>query len=699
MAKSQASRGTLGPGREQTGRPATGSSAAALRVGRATTQLAGLCCLPAMSEFPWETPRGSSALQVNGSSQGCLEEVPAATPGSRHSLGVFHVSYSVSNHVGPWWDITSRQQRWNRQILKDVSLYVESGQILCILGSSGSGKTTLLDAMAGRLWRKGTFLGEVCVNGRALRRNQFQDCFSYVQQSDTLLSSLTVRETLHYTALLAVSRGSRDAVHKKVEAVMAELSLSHVADTLIGSYSFGGISSGERRRVSIAAQLIQDPKVMLFDEPTTGLDCMTANQIVVLLAELARRDRIVILTIHQPRSELFQLFDKIAILTYGELVFCGTPTEMLDFFDSCGYPCPEHSNPFDFYMDLTSVDTQSKEREIETYRRVQQIECAYKESAIHHRTLENIKQTKHLKTLPMIPFKTKDRLGALSKLGVLLRRVTRNLLRNKQAVTMRLVQNLIMGLFVIFYLLRVQNEVLKGAIQDRVGLLYQFVGATPYTGMLNALNLFPVLRAVSDQESQDGLYQKWQMLLAYVLHALPFSIVATLVFSSVSYWTLGLYPGVARFGYFSAALLAPHLIGEFLTLVLLGFIQNPNIVNSVVALLCIAGVLVGSGFLRNIEEMPIPFKIFSYFTFQKYCCEILVVNEFYGLNFTCGGPNGSMMAHPMCTFTQGIQFIEKTCPGATTRFTKNFLVLYAFIPVLVILGIVVFKIRDYIISR
>ncbi|KAK2092413.1 ATP-binding cassette sub- G member 5 [Saguinus oedipus] len=93
-----------------------------------------------------------------------------------------------------------------------------------------------------------------------------------------------------------------------------------------------------------------------------------------------------------------------------------------------------------------------------------------------------------------------------------------------------------MGLFLLFFVLRVQNDVLKGAIQDRVGLLYQFVGATPYTGMLNAVNLFPVLRAVSDQESQDGLYQKWQMLLAYVLHVLPFSIVATMIFSSVCYW-------------------------------------------------------------------------------------------------------------------------------------------------------------------
>ncbi|XP_003787925.1 ATP-binding cassette sub-family G member 5 [Otolemur garnettii] len=645
-----------------------------------------------MSKLQSLAPRGSLGLPESRGSQSSPEE-------ARHSLGVLHASYSVSNRAGPWWDLKSGWEQRNRQILKDVSLYVESGQIMCILGSSGSGKTTLLDAMSGRLRRKGTLLGDVYVNGQPLRREQFQDCFSYVLQSDTLLSSLTVRETLHYTALLAIRRGPPGFLQKKVEAVMAELSLSHVAERLIGNYNQGGISSGERRRVSIAAQLLQDPKIMLFDEPTTGLDCMTANQIVALLAELARRNRIVVLTIHQPRSELFQLFDRIAVLSFGELVFCGTPGEMLDFFNGCGYPCPEHSNPFDFCMDLTSVDTQSKEREIETYRRVQMIESAYKKSAIYHKTLENIERTKHLKTLPMIPFKHKDSPGVFSKLGVLLRRVTRNLLRNKLAVMMRLLQNLVMGLFLIFFVLRVQNDVLKGAIQDRVGILYQFVGATPYTGMLNAVNLFPVLRAVSDQESQDGLYHKWQMLLAYVLHVLPFSIVATVLFSSVCYWTLNLYPEVARFGYFSAALLAPHLIGEFLTLVLLGIVQNPNIANSVVALLSIAGVLIGSGFVRNIQEMPIPFKVIGYFTFQKYCSEILVVNEFYGQNFTCGSSNDSVTPHPMCASTQGIQFIEKTCPGATSRFTTNFLALYAFIPVLVSLGIVVFKIRDHFISR
>ncbi|XP_051831147.1 ATP-binding cassette sub-family G member 5 [Antechinus flavipes] len=615
-----------------------------------------------------------------------------------HRLSIHQISYTIRERSGPWWDIGSYWKKWTRQILKDISLYVESGQILGIVGSSGSGKTTLLDAISGRLRRKGTFLGEVCVNGRQLKRDEFQDCFSYALQNETLLSNLTVQETLFYTALLAIREGSKDFFEKKVEAVIAEMSLGHIANRLIGRKTFGGISNGERRLISIAAQLLQDPKVMLFDEPTTGLDCMTANRIVVLLSKLAQRNRIVILTIHQPRSELFQLFDKIAIMSRGELVFCGAPTEMIDFFSDCDYPCPEHSNPFDFYMDLTSVDTQSKEREIETYKRVQLIESAYKTSVIYQQTLENIKKVKHLKTLPPVPFKTKNSPGTLTKLGILLRKISRNLLRNKMAVSVRLIQNFIMALPLMFCILHLKNDVLKGAIQDRIGLLYSCVAGLPYTGLLNAITLFPDLRAVSDQQSQDGLYQKWQMLLAYILHILPFSILGVVIFSSVLYWSVGLYPEGARFGYFCAATFVPHLVGELLTIVLLGVVQSPNIVNSEVALLTIAGVLVGSGFMRNINDMPIPLKILGYFTFQKYSSEILIVNEFYGLNFTCGGSNSSA-GNPLCLFTQGNMFIERTCPGATSRFTTNFLILYAFIPVLVILGIIVFKIRDYLISR
>ncbi|XP_052662314.1 ATP-binding cassette sub-family G member 5 isoform X2 [Harpia harpyja] len=578
--------------------------------------------------------RGSPALERSSSGGQTGEAKAVAQPSD--SVSVRGVSYTVRERVGPWWNISLYHKKWTRQILKDVSFHVESGQMMGILGNSGSGKTTLLDAISGRLGHKDNF-GEVYVNGRQLKKEQFRDCFSYVPQSDVLLSFLTIQESLTYTALLTLQKCSDNFIKKKVDAVMAELSLSHIADKVIGSRILVGISGGERRRVSIAAQLLQDPKVMLLDEPTTGLDCLTANQIVSLLSELAHRHRIVIITIHQPRSELFRLFDKIAIMSFGEMVFCGNPMEMITFFSDCGYSCPEQSNPFDFYVDLTSVDTRSKERELETYSRVQVIVSAYKNSETFGKVLAAIERTKGMKELPPIPFKNKDSPSAFYKLWILLRRTTRNFSRDKMGIIMRLLQNLLFGLFVVFFLLRLRNDLVKGAVQDRVGLVYQCVSAPPYTGMLNAVALFPPLRAISDQESKDGLYKKWQMLIAYIVHFLPFSVISVAIFSTFIYWT--------------------------------------------------------------IEEMPTPFKILSYLTFQKYSSEVLIVNEFYGLNFTCGGANSSTAINAACIFSHGIEFIEKNFPDALSRFTIDFLILYAFLPGLAIIAILSFKIRDRIIGR
>ncbi|XP_009866847.1 PREDICTED: ATP-binding cassette sub-family G member 5-like, partial [Apaloderma vittatum] len=164
--------------------------------------------------------------------------------------------------------------------------------------------------------------------------------------------------------------------------------------------------------------------------------------------------------------------------------------------------------------------------------------------------------------------------------------------------------------------------------------------------------------------------------------------------------TIGLYPDASRFGIFFAVVLASHIIGELLTLVILGVVQNPNIVQSGVVLLNSAGVIVGTGLVRTIEEMPTPFKILGYLTFQKYSSEVLIVNEFYGLNFTCGKSSGSTATNPAaCAFSQGVQFIEKNFPGALSRFTTDFLVLYAFLPGLAIIAVLSFKIRETIVAR
>ncbi|XP_051936578.1 ATP-binding cassette sub-family G member 5 isoform X2 [Hippocampus zosterae] len=605
-------------------------------------------------------------------------------------LSASNISYAVSERVGPWWDLPSYTKRRTRQILNDVSFHVDSGEIMGILGNSGSGKTTLLDAISGRIGNSGTLSGQVFVNGTKLAREEFRDCFSYVLQSDNLLSFLTVEETLTYTAQLALRKHSAEGIQNKVSAAMAELSLSHVAGSVIGGRVFPGISAGERRRVSIASQLLQDPRVILLDEPTTGLDSTTANRIVALLARLARRNRIVIVTIHQPRSELFTVFSSIALMSRGELVFCGQPDEMVDFFGRCGYECPEYCNPFDIYVDLTSVDTRSGEREAATFGRMRDVARAFRKSAVFERTLARTRRSLLARPKAAVPFKSKESPAGAAKLAVLLRRTVRNLSRDRMGVLMRLSQNLIYGLFVAFFVMRLDADVAKGAVQDRIGIIYQCVGASPYTGMLNAVALFPALRAIGDQESQDGLYSKWQMFLAYVFHILPFSAVSVLLFASFLYWTVGMHAETWRFACFTAAVMVPHITGELLTVVLLGVVQDPNMVNTGVALLNIAGILLGSGFLRT-AQMPAVFQWLSYLTFQKYSCELLIVTEFHGLRFTC---NQSGPAAERCLITEGDQIVERGYPGAVSRYTLDFVLLYSFLPALLLLGVVSFRIRD-----
>lgn len=89
--------------------------------------------------------------------------------------------------------------------------------------------------------------------------------------------------------------------------------------------------------------------ILILDEPTSGLDSFTAHNLVITLSRLARGNRLVLLSLHQPRSDIFQLFDLVLLMTSGLTAYCGTAKDMVQYFTELGYPCPRYSNPADFY--------------------------------------------------------------------------------------------------------------------------------------------------------------------------------------------------------------------------------------------------------------------------------------------------------------------------------------------------------------
>ncbi|GBG85709.1 hypothetical protein CBR_g40438 [Chara braunii] len=222
------------------------------------------------------------------------------------------------------------------QILHDVSGWATAGQLTAIMGPSGSGKSTLLELLIGRR-SSGVVEGSLMISGYPLsqRRAWLKANTTFLQQEDVGLPQLTVRQSLTYSAMLRLPRKmSLAAKLIRVEQIIEEVGLGSCADTIFGGPNLPGLSGGQKRRLSIATELLTLPSVILLDEPTSGLDSASALDIIRLLSRLARAGRVIALAVHQPRQEIFQMFDRLILVAHGQAVFSGTPTEAMNIMRS-----------------------------------------------------------------------------------------------------------------------------------------------------------------------------------------------------------------------------------------------------------------------------------------------------------------------------------------------------------------------------
>ncbi|KAG0170943.1 hypothetical protein DFQ30_001729 [Apophysomyces sp. BC1015] len=245
-----------------------------------------------------------------------------------------------------------------QKILKDAIGMARPGEVMAIMGPSGAGKTTLLDILANRT-KAGVVTGDVYVNGHKLSRTEYKRLIGYVDQEDTMIPTLTVYETILYSALLRLPRSMSDAAKRfRVMEVMQELGIDTIKDSKIGQTGERSISGGERRRVAIACELVTSPSILFLDEPTTGLDAYNAYNVVESLVTLARDyNRTIIFTIHQPRSNIVTLFDQLVLLAKGRIVYSGPQIRTQSYFNHIGHSCPPGFNIADYLIDLTMQRT------------------------------------------------------------------------------------------------------------------------------------------------------------------------------------------------------------------------------------------------------------------------------------------------------------------------------------------------------
>ncbi|CAM9382974.1 unnamed protein product, partial [Ectocarpus fasciculatus] len=244
-----------------------------------------------------------------------------------------------------------------KKILHNASAELVSGECLAIMGPSGAGKTTLLSVLT-LTASGGTASGTVRLNGQDMSAALFKRRCSLVTQDDHHWAFLTGRETLTYAARLYLAHASEEEVEARVNEMLSDTGLESAADTRVGNVLIKGMSGGQKRRLSVAVALLKKLDVIYLDEPTSGLDSASAASIMQFIGSITREHRLIsLITVHQPSTAVYNGFDRVMILSRGQVAYSGKAgKEALMYFSDIGHPIPANTNPAEFMVDLVNGD-------------------------------------------------------------------------------------------------------------------------------------------------------------------------------------------------------------------------------------------------------------------------------------------------------------------------------------------------------
>ncbi|GAA5874149.1 hypothetical protein JCM1840_000367 [Sporobolomyces johnsonii] len=538
-----------------------------------------------------------------------------------------------------------------RLILPSLSGTLPPGSFCSVLGPSGAGKSTLTDLLAGvrKAGRRGgtiELIGRGGEEGGKVR-------IGYVDQADTLPATQTVREAVMFAADLRMGEVGKEAKSKRVFEVLSQLGLLDVADSLIGSDEKRGISGGERRRVSIALELVAAPAILIADEPTSGLDSTSALLIIRALKSLTltspasshSRPTTVILTIHQPSSQIFQIFDQVLLLGIGGVqLYLGKAAEAKEWFAERGFVCPEGWNPADYLLDLASappVAITSPARKPPLSATHSASSSSGSKDLCSPNPTSSPAASLPLTTTPAITPAPRRRFGfkndyqldattgrpsttVLTQFEVLAGREVRNMRRDMSLAVMHNLVAIVVGLFVGGMYYKVDLSI--AGFQSRIGSLF-FLGCLLAFASLSALSNFAHLRALFLRERARAYYSPFAWVASRVVFdVVPLRLVPTVVLAVIVYWMVGLAHTAAHFFKYLLILVLFAIcmtLWNFLLAAVISDVGIAILISSIINLFQLAF----AGFFINLGRIPPVLRWLQWLAPLKYALEALAVNE------------------------------------------------------------------------
>ncbi|KAK6148170.1 hypothetical protein DH2020_019082 [Rehmannia glutinosa] len=543
-----------------------------------------------------------------------------------------------------WKDLTVTVTLSNgdtQNVLEKLSGYAEPGSFTALMGPSGSGKSTLLDALSGRLAANAFLSGAILLNGRKAKLSF--GTAAYVTQDDNLIGTLTVRETISYSARLRLpDRMAWSDKRALVESTIIEMGLQDCADTVIGNWHLRGISGGERRRVSIAVEILMRPRLLFLDEPTSGLDSASAFFVTQTLRGLSRDGRTVIASIHQPSSEVFELFDRLYLLSGGKT-----------FFAQAGFPCPALRNPSDHFLRCINSDFDKVKATLKGSMKIR-FEAT-------DDPLEKVTTAEAIRTLvdsyatSQYCYSAKEKIEEISKVkGTVLDSGGSQASFFMQAITLTARSFVNMSRDFGYYWLRL---VIYIVVTICIGTIYLNVG-TSYNSILArgacasfvfgfvtfmSIGGFPSFvedMKVFQRERLNGHYGVTAFVISNTLSAMPFLILITFISGTVCYFMVRLHPGLSHYLFFVLCLYASVTVVESLMMAIASVV--PNFLMGIIIGAGIQGIfMLVSGYFRLPKDIPKPFWRYpmSYISFHFWALQGQYQNDLKGLIFDNQSPD------------------------------------------------------------